>query len=89
MLKGILRFTCVALEMCCCLTHPFVEFEILLTGRHCNLASLSFYLDEKYHLNSWKKVEKSYYCSECDALYHNKWFVGKGCNICGIGIIKQ
>lgn len=84
-----LKFICVALEKCCCLTHPFVNMEIFLTGRHCNLAILSYYIDEKFNLNSWKLVDRNYYyCSECDAVYHNKWFLNRNCTICGKGVIK-
>jgi len=51
----ILKYICWALEVLCVLTHPFVRVEILLTGRHCNLASISFNMDEKYNLGVWNK----------------------------------
>ena len=87
-MKTFFRFICIALERCCCLTHPFVEIEILLTGRYCNLTSLSFYIDEKFNVGSWKTVPRDFYCPECGAIYHNKWFVGKGCRVCGLGVVK-
>jgi len=51
-----LKYICWALETLCCLTHPFVRVEILLTGRHCNLAACSAWMDERYGLGVWKKA---------------------------------
>lgn len=57
-MKIFLTFLSDALSLMCCWTHPLVELEIFLTGRHCNLAMISFLLSEKYNLNTWKKPEK-------------------------------
>lgn len=53
----ILTYICKVLELLCTFTHPFVELEIHLTGRHCNLATLSYYINEKYNLGAWRKPE--------------------------------
>ena len=53
--RTFLRYVSNSLEILCRATHPFVRVEILLTGRHCNLANLSAMLDEKYNLGVWKK----------------------------------
>jgi len=42
------------LERMCNLVHPFDSLEIKLTGRHCNLALLSLYLDEKWDTKEWE-----------------------------------
>jgi hypothetical protein len=62
-MKTFLKYICNALEILCCITHPFVEFEVLLTKKHCNLAHLSLLLNDKYDLGIWKKSkqEKTYY----------------------------
>lgn len=53
-----LKYISNSLEILCSLTHPFVRCEILLTGKHCNLATLSFRLDKKYNLGIWKRGDK-------------------------------
>ena len=58
MKRRTLRYVCWASETLCCLTHPFVRVEILLTGRHCNLTVLSAWLDEKYDLGIWSEEER-------------------------------
>jgi hypothetical protein len=55
MKRKILKYLCWSSEVLCCLTHPFVRIEIMLTGRHCNLAIWSAMLDEKYDLDVWDK----------------------------------
>jgi hypothetical protein len=55
MKRKTLKYICWASETLCGLTHPFVRAEILLTGRHCNLATWSAILDEKYDLGVWNK----------------------------------
>jgi hypothetical protein len=57
-MKTFLKYICTLLETLCCLLHPFVRFEILLTKRHCNLAHLSLLLNDRYNLEVWKKVEQ-------------------------------
>jgi len=52
-MKHILCGLCWFFEHLCCLTHPFVGFEIKVTGRHCNLCHIAFWLDEKYNLGYW------------------------------------
>jgi hypothetical protein len=37
----------------CCLTHPFHKLEIKLFGNHCQLALLSFRLDERWGTGWW------------------------------------
>lgn len=54
-MKYILKLIVIALDEACCLTHPFVDYEIRLTGRHCNLARLSLKLDELFKTNVWKE----------------------------------
>lgn len=46
------------LEKLCNLTHPFHKLEIKLFGNHCQLALLSYHLDEKWGTNVWKEVEE-------------------------------
>lgn len=55
----ILIIQCHVLEWLCRLTHPFVRLEVWLTGRHCNLASLSYRINNEYDLNVWKKPNKT------------------------------
>ena len=54
-----MKFLCRALETLCSLTHPFVRLEVLLTGKHCNLAELSYKMDEKYNLGVWHEPRES------------------------------
>jgi hypothetical protein len=56
--KEFLTFISSVLELLCRFTHPFVELEIRLTGRHCNLAMLSYRMSMKYNLDTWKKGEE-------------------------------
>ena len=44
------------LDRLCCLTHPFAEIEIKLTGRHCNICLLAGWLDDKYNLGFWQPI---------------------------------
>ncbi len=57
-MRYILLILCHVLEWLCDFTHPFVRWEVKLTGRHCNLASLSYRMDKEYNLNLWKKPNK-------------------------------
>lgn len=55
MKRTILTFICKTLEQLCVFTHPFADYEIRLTGTHCNLTNLSLYIDDKYDLGVWNK----------------------------------
>ena len=56
------------LERLCHYSHPIVSFEIFelslvglevkITGNHCNLAQMSMWLDDKYHLGLWEKTNE-------------------------------
>ena len=54
MKRKLLILLCFALSRACRLTHPFWWLEIKLTGNHCNLALLSYRLNERYDLGVWK-----------------------------------
>ena len=49
----ILTRLCTLLERVCWITHPWVNLEIRITGRHCNLTMLSYKINEKYNLGVW------------------------------------
>jgi hypothetical protein len=91
-MKTFLRYICISSEMLCAVKDNFdilTEIEILVTGRHCNLATFSAWLNDKYDLKVWGPFEKKYFvCRECGAIYYNKFFEGRNCNICGEGEIK-
>jgi len=57
-MKGGIRKTgwlvCFVLEYLCSLTHPIQCIEIKLTGRHCNLARLSYWIEQKL-CGYWKE----------------------------------
>ncbi len=58
-MRYILIILCEIFERLCRLTHPFVRWEVKLTGRHCNLASLSYRINKENNLNVWKKPTSS------------------------------
>lgn len=53
-MKKILYVCCWLLEILCYLTHPFVWFEINLTGRNCNLTELSLWLNDRFDVGYWR-----------------------------------
>ena len=55
-MKWIIRCIVILLDEACCLTHPFVDYEIRLTGRWCNLSLLALKLDELFETDVYKKV---------------------------------
>lgn len=60
MMRFILRQIVIIVEKACCLTHPFVEYEIRLTGTHCNLAILSCKLDELFKTDVWLHEKRTF-----------------------------
>ena len=66
--QSVLKRFVDLLEKLCCLTHPFVKLEVKLFGNHCQLALLSFRLDEKWGTNVWQKCEPGEYDPEEDFL---------------------
>ena len=47
---------CTVLQFLCGLTHPFVAIEFRLTGRHCNITHLAFWIDERLDGGYWREL---------------------------------